>query len=169
MRCDRAEKLIALHSTGALGRFTARRLERHLSACARCRREQEMLNRTVRLLDSLPPTLPPPNLWERVSPRLDVAPLPSPAFWRTAPFRRAFAAAAVAAALAVGVSLGIRFGLQKPAASIQLATAPGPLTSYIQTHAALAGHDAFADRAALGLYQLASASVPAGEGESVEP
>jgi len=99
VNCTEAQKLILLSRSGELARWQRRRLEKHLSQCAGCRRYAQDLDAVTALIkNALPRAEPPP-----VS-----LPLPTPAavtlHERWGVYRLAVAAAV--ALLVVGIWLG---------------------------------------------------------------
>jgi hypothetical protein len=64
--------LVAYHD-GALEPKAARRVERHLAACARCRAEYETVAGAAERLRRLPASAAPDALWDRIDRALDAA------------------------------------------------------------------------------------------------
>ncbi len=97
-RHRRLRDQLSAYIDGELDASAAKRLERHLAECGRCRQEMEQLRATVAALQELPAVEPPRSFTlspERVAPRRPT-PVASPLA-----FGARIAAAGVAAALAV--------------------------------------------------------------------
>ena len=103
MSCGEVKDLLPDHIVGSLSAMDARRVDRHLARCARCREERTALEEAMTAVAlALSPLDPPPNLGERIAARV-AASTGKPG----SPTRvRALAAATMAAVLVAVGALG---------------------------------------------------------------
>lgn len=103
MRCDEVRRVLPEYSVGALGPLRAWRVRRHLKGCPSCGGELEALQRTARLIESIPLEDPPRELWESIRSRIDVGGAAEPTwprwFVKLAPLVGALTAAAASIAI----------------------------------------------------------------------
>lgn len=154
--CTRAERMLADRSVGLLRPAQERWLDSHLRECASCRREEQILQQVLSLVDALPPAAPPPGMWHAVRAQLEAPPAPRVVVRRARPRLAPLAAA--------GLGIALAFLL----ASSRQAHSPAPLPTlspesltYIQRHATLAHGEPFANHVGLVSFVTLAGQRPA--------
>ena len=103
MSCAEVKDLLPDHVVGSLSTMDARRVDRHLARCAKCREERTALEEAMAAVAlALPPVDPPPNLGERIAARVTANARKPVSSTRV----RALAAATMAAVLVAVGALG---------------------------------------------------------------
>jgi anti-sigma factor RsiW len=81
MRCHSAERLISRRVSGPLSSEDAAALERHLTACPECRREQDRLGSAWSALEGLTVPDDAPDDWSRIEAALEERRRWTPSWW----------------------------------------------------------------------------------------
>jgi len=161
MNCGPVQRLLADYSAERVSERVRGEIAAHLAVCAECRYDYEVLERTLRLVESLPAPAPPTDLWAATWERLRAA--PAPGWWQHQSRRARATAVGVAMALAVGLGGGW-WATHQPASTPQVvATRPVPggahtLDPFFQQHALVALHEPLADPVSQGLTAAMSES-----------
>lgn len=147
MDCQDCNHLLALYMDESLTVQERAEIKRHLSECANCRKELELLNRTVEMVSQLPGVDAPFGFENRVMARLNAGSGNEKSwfFWRT------FSLSTVAAAAMVLVTLVVYRPIQT---RLEMPSAPAPGNSIVAESAkaasapaaAVAGKPAKAER-----------------------
>ena len=104
MSCAEVMDQLPDHAVGSLSAIDARRVERHLARCARCREERAALQEAMASVGlALPPVDPPPNLGDQIAARVAAASRPNPG---SSTRVRALAGSTMAAVLVAVGALG---------------------------------------------------------------
>ncbi len=151
--CDRIRTQLANYAVGGGNRWRRGRLQRHLDACAGCRRELAALTRTGELLSVLPLESAPPGTWEAIRAHLASQPVPERRVSRglNRPRWRLALAAAVLMAIGAGLlSLSPRHPVTPPRGMAVVQTDPDMQDS-VDGHLLAARVSPMADEAAYGL------------------
>ncbi|HEX2999670.1 MAG TPA: hypothetical protein VHR86_05480 [Armatimonadota bacterium] len=138
---------MAQQSAGLLSDHQERWLKEHLAHCAHCAAEQKAFDGVLHMLDSVPPLMPPPRMWDGVAAQIRAEQKTS---WLHG--RRRWAPV-----LATGTALALAGGL----ALFHQQEAPLPLfpvenVGYMENHALLSRGDPFADRLSLASFVTAA-------------
>ncbi len=154
-KCRKTQDLLSHHRTGLLTERRRAEIEAHVSECAECARELELLDSVLALVeDHIHHHEPPAGLWHGVHNRIKDGRIEPVATrlgrWLWSPARAA-GAAVVVLAIAAGLYIGVP--RQQPAQSMSAA----PADDYVRGHVLYAGQGNLADRtASLVLYTASS-------------
>ena len=162
MDCKQILKLLPDYSAERLGERARKEMAGHLAACPGCRREHELLERTLRLVESLPSPAPPADLWAATWERLCAA--PAPGWWQHLSRRARATAVGVAMALALALGGGWLVTHQAGERPLVVAMAPAQahtLDPFFQQHALVALREPLGDPVSQGLAAAMNESPPA--------
>lgn len=152
MNCQQALKMLPEYSVGGLSARKRAEIAAHVAECDTCRRELAALEATGRLVDSLPASNAPPNLWAGIEEAIRAADVRLSWWerWIASRTARRWAVAAATAALVLALAVGTI--LQRSSAPITLAESPDPESVvYSEWYAGAAWNSALADRSGLAL------------------
>jgi predicted anti-sigma-YlaC factor YlaD len=178
MDCSGIRDLLPDYSVQMLSRRTHREVEEHLSACAGCRRELEIMDSVVDLIEAHGSLEPPVGLFNGVRNRIEsgVVTRERPPWWAlffTVPARAAAMGLAMAA-VAFGLWMPASNPTQSPALAMdgtdQLRVSSSELGNSIRQHAMTAAEGPLSDRVAWeAMAQLVSQRSAQGEADSADP
>ncbi len=152
MNCRQVVKLLPEYSVGGLNARKRAEIAAHVAECDACRRELAALEATGRLMDALPASEPPRDLWSGIAEAIKAGNTRASRWkrWVSSGTTRRWAVVAAVAVLIIALAAGIM--LYRFSAPLTLVEAPDPESVvYSEWYAGAAWNSALADRSGIAL------------------